>query len=119
MMSETTAAPSRWERLTAKYREDHQHPVNHILHVGVGWPMVGASLFLLPFRPLWSLGLFLGGYAIMFFGHFAIEKNVPTILKDPTTPFVMAWSVTRGILRKLGLQGRAPSAPQSDSNARA
>jgi hypothetical protein len=67
--------------------------VNHVLHVGVGWPMVGAALVLLPFRPLWSLALFVGGYAFMFFGHFAFEKNIPTILKHPSTPFVMAWSV--------------------------
>ena len=45
-----------------------------------------------------SLALFLGGYAIMFTGHFVFERNVPTILKHPTTPFVMAWAVVRGLL---------------------
>ena len=90
-------------RLVEKYRRDHQHPVNHVLHVGVGWPMVGASLFLLPFRPLWSLGLFLGGYVFMFGGHFLFEKNLPTILKHPSTPFVMAWAVTKGLLARIGL----------------
>ena len=57
----TTASPqafnSKFQRLVAKYREDHRHPVNHVLHVGVGWPMVGAALLLLPFRPFWSLPL--------------------------------------------------------------
>ncbi|MDR3635723.1 MAG: DUF962 domain-containing protein [Isosphaeraceae bacterium] len=99
-MSTTAPAPataSRFERLVAKYREDHRHPVNHVLHVGVGWPMVGAALLLLPFRPLWSLALFLSGYAIMFTGHFVFERNTPTILKHPTTPFVIAWSVIRQI----------------------
>ena len=38
---------------------------------------------LLPFRPLWSLGLFLGGYALMFVGHFLFERNTPT---DPQAP---------------------------------
>jgi hypothetical protein len=98
-MSTTTSAPasSRFERLVAKYRHDHTHPINHVLHVFVGWPMVGAALLLVPFRPLWSLGLFLGGYAFMFSGHFLFEKNIPTILKHPTTPFVIAWAVIRGL----------------------
>jgi hypothetical protein len=85
------------ERFVAKYREDHAHPVNHVLHVGVGWPMVALAVILLPFRPLWSLGLFLGGYAVMFTGHFIFEKNLPTIFRRPSTPFVMAWAVSRGL----------------------
>lgn len=102
--SPTTAEPasaSRFERMVATYKRDHTHPINNLLHVGVGWPMVGASLFLLPFRPLWSLGLFLGGYAFMFTGHFLFEGNTPTILKHPSTPFVMAWSVTKSLLQRL------------------
>ena len=88
---------SRFERLVAKYRTDHTHPVNSFLHVGVGWPMVALALLLVPFRPLWSLGLFVGGYALMFAGHFLFEGNIPTILKHPTTPFVIAWAVLRGL----------------------
>src|SRR4051794_36522343 len=80
-----------------KYREDHRNPVNHVLHVGVGWPMCALAVILLPFRPWWSLSLFLGGYAFMWFGHFVFEKNVPTIFKHPTTPFVVAWAVIRGM----------------------
>jgi len=89
---------SAWfERLVAKYRHDHTHPVNHVLHVFVGWPLVAAALVLLPFRPWWSLALFVSGYVFMFAGHFLFEKNTPTILKHPSTPFVMAWSVIRGL----------------------
>jgi hypothetical protein len=88
---------TRFDRLVARYRQDHRHPVNHVLHVGVGWPMVAAALLLLPFRPLWSLGLVLGGYTLMFTGHFLFEKNIPTILKHPSTPFVIAWAVVRGL----------------------
>ena len=88
---------STFDRLVTKYRRDHRHPVNHVLHVYFGWPMVGLALFLLPFRPLWSVALFLGGYALMFLGHFAFEGNVPTILKHPSTPFVIAWAVLRGL----------------------
>lgn len=90
-------APSKLDQFVAKYRQDHTHPVNHFLHLGVGWPMVALAVILVPFRPLWSLGLFLGGYAFMFFGHFAFEGNKPTVLKHPSTPFVIAWAVIRGL----------------------
>jgi hypothetical protein len=79
--------------LVANYRLDHKNPVNHFLHVGVGWPMIAVSILLLPFRPVWSVILFIAAYAIMFFGHFAFERNTPTIFKDPKTPFVIAWAV--------------------------
>jgi len=90
-------ASARFERLVAKYCHDHTHPVNHVLHVFVGWPLVAAALVLLPFRPWWSLALFVSGYVFMFAGHFLFEKNTPTILKHPSTPFVMAWSVICGL----------------------
>ncbi len=93
----TAPAHARPTSLVAKYRQDHTHPVNHFLHVGVGWPMMAAAVILVPFRPLWSLGLFFLSYAIMFFGHFAFERNAPTILKHPSTPFVVAWAVIRGL----------------------
>ena len=80
-----------------KYREEHRNPVNHFLHMGVGWPMCAFAVILLPFRPWWSLSLFLGGYAFMWFGHFVFEKNIPTIFKHPTTPFIVAWAVIRGM----------------------
>jgi hypothetical protein len=97
-MPEAPAAPaSKLDRFVTRYRQDHRHPVNHVLHLGCGWPMCGAAVILLPFRPLWSLGLVLGGYALMFAGHFLFEGNRPTILKHPTTPFVIAWAVIRGL----------------------
>jgi hypothetical protein len=89
--------------LVARYRDEHRHPVNHFLHVGVGWPLAAVSVVLLPFRPLWSLALFATAYAIMFFGHFAFERNTPTVLRHPSTPFVVAGSVIgqmwRGFVR--------------------
>ena len=91
------APASKLDRFVTKYRADHTHPVNHLLHLGMGWPMCAAAVILLPFRPLWSLGLVVGGYALMFAGHFLFEGNKPTILKHPTTPFVIAWAVIRGL----------------------
>jgi hypothetical protein len=92
-LPETDAEPIK---LADRYRQDHRHPINHFLHVGVGWPMAAVSVILLPVRPLWSLGLFLSAYAIMFFGHFVFERNIPTVFKQPSTPFVIAFSVIRG-----------------------
>jgi hypothetical protein len=83
----------------SRYRQDHSNPVNHFLHVGVGWPMAAVAVILLPFRPLWGLGLFALAYAIMFFGHFVFERNIPTIFKEPTTPFVVAYAVIRRMLQ--------------------
>jgi len=103
-------ASAKFERMIEKYRRDHTNPVNHVLHVYVGWPLVAAAVILLPFRPWWSLGLFLAGYALMFTGHFAFEGNTPTILKHPSTPFVVAWAVIRGLaggLVRLATPGRA------------
>ncbi len=96
--------------LVGKYRLDHTHPVNHFLHVGVGWPMMAISVLLLPFRPLWSAVLFVAAYAIMFFGHFAFERNAPTIFKHPSTPFVMAYRVVRDLWDALVRLAR-PRAP--------
>jgi hypothetical protein len=93
----TVASPSKFDRFVAKYREEHRNPINSFLHLGVGWPMCAAAVILLPFHPLWSVGLVAGGYAFMFAGHFLFEGNTPTILKHPTTPFVIAWAVIRGI----------------------
>ncbi len=65
--------------------------------------MVAISILMLPFRPLWSVLVFVAGYAIMFFGHFVFERNIPTIFKQPSTPFVVAWAVIgqlwNGLLR--------------------
>jgi hypothetical protein len=93
-----TAADGKQPGLPSRYRQDHQNPVNHFLHVGVGWPLCAISVILLPFRPLWSLFLFASAYAIMFFGHFVFERNIPTIFKEPTTPFVVAFSVIRRLM---------------------
>ena len=58
---------------------------------------MAAAVVLAPFRPLWALGLFVTSYAIMWAGHFLFERNLPTVFKEPSTPFVMAWAVIRGL----------------------
>jgi hypothetical protein len=111
---------SRFGRLVDEYRQDHRNPVNHFLHVGVGWPIMAAAVILVPFRPLWSLALFVLSYAIMWAGHFLFERNLPTIFKHPSTPFVIAWAVVRGFWARVtrsALQATCPSTPPRDSSA--
>ncbi len=93
--------PSWLERLRADYNEDHKHPVNHVLHVWVGWPICAAGVLMLPFHPLWTVYAFVLGYAFMWTGHFVFERNLPTVFRHPTTPIVMAWSVVRDLGRGL------------------
>ena len=90
-----TDPPQPGGGFVARYRLDHSNPVNHFLHVGVGWPIMALAVILVPFRPLWSVALFVSSYAIMFFGHFVFERNIPTIFEKPSTPFVMAYAVMR------------------------
>ena len=57
MMSDSaSASTSKLDRFVARYRQDHRHPVNHVLHIGVGWPLCALAVLVLPFRPLWSAG---------------------------------------------------------------
>jgi hypothetical protein len=93
----TAPAASRLERLVAKYREDHRHPINHVLHVYVGWPICALGVLALPFRPICCLYGFALGYAFMWTGHFVFERNLPTVFRHPTTPFVMAWTVIKAL----------------------
>jgi hypothetical protein len=105
----THAGGSRFDRLAARYHEDHRNPVNHVLHVVIGWPIMAAAVVLVPFRPLWSLGLFVTSYAIMWMGHFVFERNLPTIFRHPSTPFVIAWAVIRDLAQgsvRLVFRGR-------------
>lgn len=98
-----------FDRLITKYRHDHRNPINHVLHVYVGWPLCALGVLMLPFRPIWTLYGFVAGYACMWTGHFLFERNLPTVFRHPSTPFVMAWAVTRGLclgLARLAMPAR-------------
>lgn len=106
----TTSPASRLERIRESYKRDHQNPINNFLHVGVGWPIMAAAVILAPFRPLWALGLFVLSYATMWMGHFVFERNLPTVFRSPSTPFIMAWTVIGQIFMGLRrLVGGRPS----------
>jgi hypothetical protein len=103
---------SRIQRLIATYQQDHRNPVNHFLHVYVGWPICALGVIALPFRPILFPICFALGYAFMWTGHFVFERNLPTVFKHPTTPFVIAWDVIRQIVRGAARLVRpAPGSP--------
>ena len=95
------ASSTRLNRFATRYRQDHTHPVNHVLHVFVGWPICAIGVLPLPFHPWWTLWSFVIGYTCMWTGHFVFERNLPTVFRHPTTPFVMAWVVARDLTRGL------------------
>ena len=90
----------------AKYREDHQHPVNKALHT-VGIPMIVASLPLMPLNPLLGGAMFVFGWILQFVGH-AFEGKAPSFFRDPTYLLVgPMWFVKK----VFGRGGEPQSAP--------
>ena len=74
----------------AKYREDHQHPVNRALHT-VGIPTIVASLLVMPLNPLLGGSMFVFGWILQFIGH-AFEGKAPSFFSDPKFLLVgVAW----------------------------
>ena len=67
--------------MMAKYREDHQHPVNRTLHT-IGIPMIVASLPLMLAAPPVGITMFVVGWILQFVGH-AFEGKAPSFFSDP------------------------------------
>lgn len=111
-------APATTEKpIVSRYRRDHQNPVNHFLHVYVGWPICALGVIALPFRPICCLYGFLLGYAFMWTGHFVFERNIPTLFRHPTTPFVIAWDVIKTIVRTAARLVGIKTAPVEDGKS--
>ncbi len=92
---------SKLEEMMARYKEDHQHPVNKALHM-VGIPMIVASLPLMFFTPPLGISMFIFGWILQFIGH-AFEGKAPSFLSDPKFLLVgptwyarRAWAKLRG-----------------------
>lgn len=91
------------EQWIAQYSTSHQHPVNRACHT-LGIPTILVSLALALagffFHPLWiyTLGLFLFGWALQFIGH-AFERKEPEFFHDWRFLFVGVrwwWAKVRG-----------------------
>jgi uncharacterized membrane protein YGL010W len=71
------------------YRRDHSQLGTRITHM-VGIPMILASLPIMPVNPLVGGGMFLGGWALQFVGHYVFEKNDPAFFGDSWNLFIGA-----------------------------
>jgi hypothetical protein len=101
LLPPSQAAPGSFlQRFVARYKADHTNPINNAIHLGYGWPAVGASLFVWPFSLGLAAVLFVTGWLAMFAGHFFFERNLPTIFTKPLTPVLMLAAILGGILTK-------------------
>ncbi len=103
----TTAiqAPSKFQKFVAKYREDHQHPVNHVLHVFVGWPMVAAALLLLPLQAAVVAALLLRRLRRDVQRPLRVREEHPDCPQAPEHPL------------RDGLAGHQPNSPRARSGS--
>jgi uncharacterized membrane protein YGL010W len=65
-----------------EYRDGHRQVGTRVTHM-FGIPLIVASLPMLPFNPLLAGGMFAGGWALQFVGHYVFEKNDPKFFGDP------------------------------------
>src|SRR5687767_1177182 len=74
------------------YRASHSQRGTQLTHM-FGIPMIIASLPVFPFNPLLGGGLFVGGWALQFVGHYYFEHNDPQFFGDPFNLIVgAAWA---------------------------
>ena len=64
-----------------KYKRDHQHPVNKLLH-SFGIPMIVVSIPLVFYNWKIALALFVVGWILQFVGHW-FEGVKPSFLSNP------------------------------------
>jgi uncharacterized membrane protein YGL010W len=66
----------------AQYEKEHTKLGTKLTHM-VGIPMIVASIPTAFVNPPVAGGLFVGGWALQFIGHYAFEKNKPAFYGDP------------------------------------
>jgi uncharacterized membrane protein YGL010W len=66
----------------ALYAKEHKQFGTKLTHM-VGIPMIVASLPTAFVAPRTALGLFAGGWALQYIGHYAFEGNKPAFYGDP------------------------------------
>lgn len=96
----------------SRYEHEHTSPWNRLLHA-VGIPLIFAGLILLALLQWqWGLGLFAGGWVLLFAGH-KIEGNKPAFFQGPVYFLVGPLWVAKEI--KDALFGRATKSKAHDS----
>ncbi len=74
------------QELVELFESDHRNPINRAIHFWIGMPLVGFGLLLFVFLK-WQGAISVAlGYGAMFFGHYRLEKNPPTVVKNPLGP---------------------------------
>jgi uncharacterized membrane protein YGL010W len=71
------------------YRREHSQLGTKITHM-IGIPMILASLPIVPVNPVVGVGLFAGGWALQFVGHYVFEKNDPAFFGDAWNLYIGA-----------------------------
>ena len=64
------------------YEKEHTHLGTKLTHM-VGIPMIVASIPTAFVNPPVAAGLFVGGWALQYIGHYVFEKNEPAFYGDP------------------------------------
>lgn len=96
----------------ATYQAEHTHPLCKLTHY-VGIPMIVASLPVGLFSPALGVGMFTGGWALQFVGHYVFEKNQPAFFANPLYLLVGVVWVVLELLALVGVplpDGLTPAA---------
>ena len=73
---------TRWAGALARYAREHTQLGTKLTHM-VGIPMILASFPTAVVSPPVAGGLFVGGWALQYIGHYVFEKNSPAFYGDP------------------------------------
>jgi uncharacterized membrane protein YGL010W len=85
-----------------QYKAQHTKLGTKLTHM-VGIPMIVASIPAAVVSPPVAGGLFVGGMALQFLGHYAFEKNQPAFFSDPYYTLVGPVWVTLEWMQLFGL----------------
>jgi uncharacterized membrane protein YGL010W len=86
----------------AQYEKEHTKLGTKLTHM-VGIPMIVASIPTALVNPPAAGGLFVGGWALQYIGHYVFEKNDPAFYSDPYYLLVGPVWVAAEWLQLLGL----------------
>jgi hypothetical protein len=76
--------PTSFEEFWPLYVRAHKSKTNRTLHViGTSLALACVAAAIVKRRPIWLLAAPAFGYGFAWFGHFFVEKNMPTTFRHP------------------------------------
>jgi uncharacterized membrane protein YGL010W len=105
----------------SQYAREHTKFGTKLTHM-VGIPMIVVSIPTALVNPPAAGGLFVGGWALQYIGHYVFEKNKPAFYRDPYYLLVGPVWVAAEWLRLFGLpvpEALTPASAESESAAEA